>query len=201
MELFGPNSWLTGFYLGALKAGAEMAEALGEADDRRALPRRSTSKGRAWVDANLFNGEYFIQKIDLGDRSVLAPFAETEIAAGLLGDGVEALYWSEEHKQLKYQLGDGCLIDQVLGQWHASLYGLGDILDPDKTWPASTAIYRYNFMPQLGDIYNPCRVFGLYDEAGTVIATWPRSDDASPRCRCPTRRRPCTAWSTPSARC
>ena len=32
MELFGPNSWLTGFYLGALKAGAEMAEAMGEAD-------------------------------------------------------------------------------------------------------------------------------------------------------------------------
>src|SRR5262249_22664752 len=32
MELFGPNAWLTGFYLGALKAGAEMAEALGEKD-------------------------------------------------------------------------------------------------------------------------------------------------------------------------
>ncbi|MBE0698768.1 MAG: hypothetical protein IH586_17755, partial [Anaerolineaceae bacterium] len=32
MELFGPNAWLTGFYLGALKAGAEMAEALGEQD-------------------------------------------------------------------------------------------------------------------------------------------------------------------------
>ena len=26
MELFGPNAWLTGFYLGALKAAAEMAE-------------------------------------------------------------------------------------------------------------------------------------------------------------------------------
>ena len=32
MELFGPNSWLNGFYLGALKAGAEMAEHLGEQD-------------------------------------------------------------------------------------------------------------------------------------------------------------------------
>ena len=29
MELFGPNSWLTGFYLGALAAAKEMAEALG----------------------------------------------------------------------------------------------------------------------------------------------------------------------------
>lgn len=32
MELFGPNAWLTGFYLAALKAGAEMAEYLGEAE-------------------------------------------------------------------------------------------------------------------------------------------------------------------------
>ena len=39
MELFGPNSWLTGFYLGALKAAAEMADALDETDDGRALQR------------------------------------------------------------------------------------------------------------------------------------------------------------------
>ena len=32
MELFGKNAWLTGMYLGALKAGAAMAEIMGEAD-------------------------------------------------------------------------------------------------------------------------------------------------------------------------
>ena len=32
MELFGPNSWLTGFYLGALKAAAIMARHLGDVD-------------------------------------------------------------------------------------------------------------------------------------------------------------------------
>lgn len=175
MELFGPNSWLTGFYLGALKAAAEMAAALGD-NEAAHLYGTIYEKGRAWVDANLFNGEHFVQKIDLGDRSVLKPFAEAEI--GLLGDGVMALYWSDEHKQLKYQLGEGCLIDQTLGQWHASLYGLGDILDPDKTLSSVKAIYRHNFIPRLGDIYNPCRVFGLYDESGTVIATWPKPETA-----------------------
>lgn len=35
MELFGPNSWPEGFYLGALNAAAEMADYLGEADARR----------------------------------------------------------------------------------------------------------------------------------------------------------------------
>ena len=91
----------------------------------------------------------------------------------MLGDTVEQLYWSAEHKELKYQIGGGCLIDQTLGQWHARLYGLGDIFDPAKTATSLASIYRYNFKRCLGDIYNPCRVFGLYDEAGTVIATWP----------------------------
>lgn len=172
MELFGPNSWLTGFYLGALKAGSEMAAALG--DNKSAeLYAAIYAKGRAWVDANLFNGEYFIQKIDLGDKSILKPFADTEVQAGVLGDGVETLYWSPEHRELKYQYGDGCLIDQVLGQWHAALYGLGDILDETKTKTALGAIYRHNFVRNLGDIYNPCRVFGMDDESGTVVATWP----------------------------
>jgi uncharacterized protein (DUF608 family) len=172
MELFGPNSWLTGFYLGALKAAAEMAGALGE-NETAVEYGAIYERGRAWVDKNLFNGEYFVQKIDLGDRSVLQPFVATEKAAGVLGDGVETLYWSPEHKELKYQLGEGVLIDQVLGQWHAGLYGLGDVLDPDKTVSALKAVYRHNFVAELGDIYNPCRVFGLYDEAGTIIANWP----------------------------
>ncbi len=47
------------------------------------------------------------------------------------------------------------------------------MLDPDKTVSALKAIYRHNFVPALGDIYNPCRVFGLYDESGTIIANWP----------------------------
>lgn len=175
MELFGPNSWLTGFYLGALKAGAEMAEALGERDvaaEYRAIHER----GRAWVAVHLFNGEYFVQHLDLGDRSVLKPYAADEAQLGVLGDGVEQLYWSPEHHQLKYQLGDAVLIDQVLGQWHASLYGLGDVLDPDQVASAVGAILRHNFQPRLGDVVNPCRVFGMDDESGTVIASWPDAE-------------------------
>ncbi len=63
----GPNSWLTSFYLGALKAGAEIAEYLGETDTAREWTA-IFERGRAWVDAHLFNGEYYTQSIDLGDR-------------------------------------------------------------------------------------------------------------------------------------
>ena len=181
MELFGPNSWLTGFYLGALKAGAEMAEAMGEPETAEEYSAIYT-RGRSWVDQHLFNGEHFVQEIDLSDRSILAPFIKGELAVGVLGDTVDQLYWSAEHNELKYQMGGGCLIDQALGQWHATLYGLGDVLDRDKMVSSLKAIYRHNFKVRLGDIYNPCRVFGMDDESGTLIATWPdeRSKPAVP---------------------
>ncbi len=33
-------------------------------------------RGKTWVDANLFNGEYYFQQIDLTDRSILDRFPE-----------------------------------------------------------------------------------------------------------------------------
>jgi uncharacterized protein (DUF608 family) len=171
MELFGPNSWLTGMYLGALKAGAEMAEALGEpavAAEYRAIFER----GRAWTDANLFNGEYYIQKIDLNDKKVVEAFAKEEVL--IQGGNTMQAYWNEEHQEIKYQIGEGSSIDQILGQWHASLYGLGDIFDPEKVQKASAAIFKYNYIPVMGEVYNPCRIYCLNDEGGLVICAWPQ---------------------------
>ena len=127
MELFGPNAWLTGFYLGALKAGAEMADALGETATA-SLYRPLFAKGKAWVDQHLFNGDYYYQQIDLGDARLLAPFASGTTA--MLGKSIMATYWSDEHAKLKYQIGEGCALDQLLAQWHANLYGLGELFEP-----------------------------------------------------------------------
>jgi hypothetical protein len=169
MELFGPNAWLTGFYLGALKAGAAMAEALDE-PERAALYRDIFARGKAWVDAHLFNGEYYQQTIALDDRTLLAPYAEG--SASMVGDTLST-YWDAEHEEIKYQIGEGCGLDQVLAQWHANLYGLGDLFDPAQTRQALAAIFEHNFKDPLRDHFNPCRVFGLNDEAGLVICTWP----------------------------
>jgi hypothetical protein len=170
MELFGPNAWLTGMYLGALKAGAEMAEHLGDggaADHYRAM----FAKGKAWADANLFNGEYFIQRIDLHDKSIVEDFAKDESV--LMGGSTMDAYWDEEHQEIKYQIGEGSSIDQVLGQWHATLYGLGEIFDPALVAKANAAIYKYNYIPLMGAVYNPCRIYCLNDEGGLVICAWP----------------------------
>ena len=159
MELFGPNAWLTGFYLGALKAGAEMADALGEpetASEYRAI----FARGKAWMDKNLFNGEYYDQKLKLNDKALLESF-----------DAMS--YWSEEHQEIKYQIGEGCGIDQVLAQWHANLYGLGEIFDPKQTKSALQALFKHNFKPSMRNFYNPWRVFCINDEGGIVIADWP----------------------------
>ena len=169
MELFGPNAWLTGFYLGALKAGAEMAEALGE-PERSAMYRDIFDRGKAWVDRHLFNGAYYQQAIVLDDRSLLEPYAEG--SASMVGDTLTT-YWDAEHQEIKYQIGEGCGIDQVLAQWHANLYGLGEIFDPAQTRQALAAIFAHNFKDPLRDHFNPCRVFGLNDEPGLVICTWP----------------------------
>ncbi len=166
MELFGPNAWLNTFYLAALKAAAEMAERVGDADAEtyRALYKN----GREYTERELFNGEYFIQKVDLNDEHILDPYD-----GGSMVGSARASYWNEETQELKYQVGEGCGIDQVLGQWMSDMSGLGEVLDADKVASALQAIYRHNYYPELRAHANPCRIYGLNDEAGTVICEWP----------------------------
>jgi len=165
MELFGPNSWLTGFYLAALKAGAEMADYFSEGE-KAAEYRDLFNRGKRWVDAHLFNGEYYHQIVDLKDVAVLGRFRP-------LDPNVEATYWDCEHKELKYQYAEGCEVDQVLAQWHSNICGLGEIFDKAKTRKALRSIFRYNFKRGLRDFFNPCRIFGLNDESALVICEWP----------------------------
>ena len=173
MELFGPNSWLTSLYLAALAAGAEMAEAMGEPDlaaDYRAL----LASGREKTDRELFNGSYYQQNIDLTDKSILERYAGDD--SSLTGDDTLSAYWNDEAGQIKYQIGAGCAIDQVLGQWHARMVGLGDILDPEHVKSALRSIYTHNFHRSFRDFFNPCRLYVMDDEAGTTICQWPRGD-------------------------
>jgi non-lysosomal glucosylceramidase len=171
MELFGPNAWLTGFYLGALLAGARMAQHLGET--AKANEYLSIfDKGKRWVDEHLFNGRYFVQKLDIGAADVLDGF-ESGPDSPVLTGSIHDLYWSEEHGQIKYQIAEGCLLDQVVAQWHADLYGLGELFDPGKVATTLQSMYAFNFKPRLADVVNPCRVFGLEEESGTVVCDWP----------------------------
>ncbi len=169
MELFGPNSWLTGYYLAALKAAAEMAEYLGEEDTAKEF-MSLFKRGKEWTDKNLFNGEYYQQIIELKDKSILQKYTES---VSLHGDQTIDAYWNNEVEEIKYQIAEGCEIDQVSAQWHANLCGLGEIFDKQQTKLALKSIYKYNFKKNMRDFYNPCRIYCLNEEAGLVICDWP----------------------------
>ncbi|WDR01933.1 GH116 family glycosyl hydrolase [Devosia algicola] len=171
MELFEPNSWLNSMYVAALLATAEMARAMG--DD--ALAEQTDRMGKAgadFINSELFNGRWFIQKIDLSDRSVLTPF-DVGRNAGVLADGIMETYWSDEFSGLKYQMGEGCISDQILGQWHAEVAGLGGFLDASKVKTALKSVHGNNFRTTLTSHFNPCRNYAYEGEGGLLIATYP----------------------------
>ena len=159
-ELFGPSAWLQGFYLAALKAAGEMAEYLGEKDVAKEY-RELFESGKKFVDEELFNGSYYFQKVDIHDKAVAQRF------------GVEESYWNEETEELTCQIAQGCEIDQLCGQWHANLCGLGEIFDKKQTKIALESLYRNNFYPSLRGLVNLCRIYGVNDESGAVICTYP----------------------------
>lgn len=164
VELFGASGWLNGYYLAALKACAEIAEYVGECDKAEEY-RRMFENGTATLEKELFNGKYYIQKIDVKDKNVLDPFAEHDphICSG---------YWNSEKNEIKYQFGEGSEIDQMIGQWHGTLLGLGDIFDPEHRKTAAKSLYEINFK-SMRDVFNPCRIFAANDEKGLVICEWP----------------------------
>ena len=168
--LFGPTSWLQSMYLTALKAAIEMANAM---DDTNAAQEFSDvfHKGFAWTNENLFNGRFYAQKIDLADKTVLLDYDDA-----YAGPDIEKMedYWSEEMQEIKYQIHNGCALDQMLGQWHSDILGLGDVFQAENVKCALRSMMQNNFKKNMRDYVNPWRVFCLNDEAGAVICDWPK---------------------------
>lgn len=158
VEFYGPNPLCSVLYLGALRSGEEMARALGDADAAVEY-RRLFEGGKEWIDKNLFNGEYYIQKI--------VPHKADEIAEGLRS-GMGAA----DPLTPDYQVGDACFIDQLLGQYMAHVTGLGYLLDEKHVRKAVQSVFRYNFKQRLSEYDCVSLTFALNDEGGVVAATY-----------------------------
>ncbi|MDW7657857.1 MAG: GH116 family glycosyl hydrolase, partial [Bacillota bacterium] len=76
----------------------------------------------------------------------------------------------------RYQPGNGCLADQLVGQFMADCAGLGALLDPDQIRSALLAIVQNNFCESFYDRPSLHRTYALNDEQGLLLCTWPDGD-------------------------
>ena len=158
VEFYGPNPQCGIYYLGALRAAEEMARALG--DDGAAREYRSIfEKGARWIDDNLFNGEYYIQKV----RGI----PRDQIAKATVGD-----MGADNPEAPEFQLGEGCLADQLIGQYLADLAGLGPLLDPANIRKTLASIRKYNHRANLFEHDSVQRVYALNDEPALLICDY-----------------------------
>ena len=162
VEFYGPNPMCGIYYLGALRAGEEMAYAAGDTSSAQTY-RRLFENGRRWIDANLFNGEFYVQRV--------RGFRKDEIADNLRSD-----MGSESTENPGYQVGAGCLVDQLVGQYLADVSGLGALVSPDKIRKTLQSIYRYNYKRSLSRHDNVERTFALNNEASLVICDYGKTE-------------------------
>jgi non-lysosomal glucosylceramidase len=178
IEFFGPNTLCTAMYLGALRAGEAIARHFGETDKAEEY-RAVYESGRAKVDAELWNGEYYIQQVRVipevsVPKALQSPPSPTCACKQAPGGKAAALEAGDAMP--KYQYGEGCLSDQLLGQWAAHVAGLGYLLDPAKVRTAVKSIFTSNFRAPIGDFNNVQRVYALNEEAGLLLCSWPHGN-------------------------
>ncbi len=172
IEFWGPDGMCSSFYLGALTAFIEMSKFMQKptADYLSLL-----AKGKVYLENDLWNGEYFTQKIRWNDLRAADP---TKIPAATIAP-------DEAYKLLvkegpKYQYGTGCLSDGIMGMWMATSSGLPEIIDNKKVTSHLESIYRYNFKTDLSNHDNPQRpTYALGKEGGLLLCTWPKGGKLS----------------------
>ncbi len=74
-------------------------------------------------------------------------------------------------------IGKGCYIDQVFGQSWAFQVGLGRLFDEQKARNALRALWKYNFVPDVGPFRNQFkrgRWYAMAGDAGLLMCTWPK---------------------------
>ena len=162
VEFYGPNPQCSIYYLGGLRACEEMARAVGDTG-AAAEYRTLVERGSKWIDANLFNGEYYIQKV--------RGFAKDQVAPALRSD-----MGADDTQKPEYQLGEGCLADQLIGQYLADVAGLGPLLDPAKMHSALRSIVKYNSRRNLENHNSVQRVYALNDEAALLVCDYGKAE-------------------------
>jgi uncharacterized protein (DUF608 family) len=173
IEFWGPDGMCTSFYLGALQAAVAMGRAL---NDQIPLYAELLARGKSRAESDLFNGEYFIQRIQWKGLRAKNPM-DTKGFVGHYSPEAVALF---EKEGPKYQYGNGCLSDGVLGAWLELVCGVGQTLDPVKVTSHLRSVHQYNLKRDLSGWANPQRPsYALGAEGGLLLCTWPKGGELS----------------------
>ena len=143
----GPNTMVGSLYLAALRAAEEMAREVGEPEFAETC-RKLFESGRDLTVERLFNGEYFIQEVDLKEHP------KFQYGIGCLADQLFGQGWAR-------QLGLGDIypketIDATL----------------ESIWKYNWAP---DIGPQ-NEVHLPERWFASPGEAGLFTCTWPKGE-------------------------
>lgn len=149
---FGPMGWISSLYLGALAAGKEMAEEVG---DSRFAKQCDTilQKGKKNIVENLFNGEYFIHKPDPNHPGAINSNDGCHIDQ-VLG------------QSFGWQAG---VTERIIPAKESKLA-------LESIWKYNFAPNAYAYQEQHKVIKGP-RIYATQGEAGTIMCTWPKGGD------------------------
>lgn len=155
VDYYGPNPQMQFWYFGALKACAEMATRMQDTEfARRCLD--IFRSGSHWVDKNLFNGEYYQHRIT---DPQTGRFLDMDDPKTAIPD---------------FQLGKGCLVDQLAGQYMAHVCGLGYLADTQHIRKTLRTIMANNFIDRFDNVFNNMRSYVMDRESGLIMASWPK---------------------------
>ena len=160
VEYYGPNPQMEFWYLGALRAGEEMSKYLKDKEFEKKCHTLFLN-GSKWTDENIFNGEYYFQKI-------MPPSSSQSVASGL-----RAGMGSTNLSDPDYQLGKGCLVDQLVGQYMAHICGLGYLAGEKNIKTTLRSIMKYNYIKDSSPLFNNMRSYVMGSESSLIMASWP----------------------------
>lgn len=162
IEFYGPNPMMSTLYQGALRAGELMATAMGDTAAAESY-RQVREKGVKNLE-QLWNGEYYVQKVPPTEKiRPMEKYADANWFKDAVGDG-----------EIRYQFGEGCLSDQLLGAWMAKVLDLDPGCSSERMHKTLQSIYRYNFRNNFYDHPNTQRIYALNDERGLLLCSWPK---------------------------
>lgn len=173
IEFWGPDGMCTSFYAGALNSIIEIGHYLNEDVTKY---EHLLKKAQDYMETNLWNGEYFFQDIQWEGLKTPDPTKAQSFQSSYSEEARKIL----EKEGPKYQYGNGCLSDGIIGCWMSLVCGLDEPIDQSKVTGHLESVYKYNLKHCLADHANPQRPgYAIGNDGGLILCSWPKGGKLS----------------------